>query len=128
MNTSKPNWSDVLAARQLVQRHFARTRLVPAPSLNTHGGAEVHLKLESDMPTGSFKVRGAVHALRCEIARRPVAEVVASSTGNHGAAVAYAAKLLITLIFQPEQQASPSKYWNNCPGSARFGRQSETPR
>src|SRR5947207_1036107 len=59
-----------------------------APSLTRDDGASVYLKLESELPTGSFKVRGALYALHAEIARRPVAEVVASSTGNHGAAVA----------------------------------------
>jgi threonine dehydratase len=54
----------------------------------------VCLKLESELPTGSFKVRGALYALHVEIAHASVKEVVASSTGNHGAAVAYAGKLL----------------------------------
>jgi threonine dehydratase len=55
------------------------------------------------MPTGSFKVRGALYALHAEIERQPVTEVVASSTGNHGAAVAYAGKLtnLPVKIFSP---------------------------
>ena len=46
------------------------------------------------MPTGSFKVRGALYALAQRLKNGAVEEVVASSTGNHGAAVAYAAKLL----------------------------------
>lgn len=54
----------------------------------------MYLKLESELPTGSFKVRGALHALTVNLARRPIAEVVASSTGNHGAAVAWAARRL----------------------------------
>ena len=54
----------------------------------------VRLKLESELPTGSFKVRGAIYALSVNQARRAIPEVVASSTGNHGAAVAYAARLL----------------------------------
>ena len=44
------------------------------------------------MPTASFKVRGALYALGRRMKKAPVQEVVASSTGNHGAAVAYAAK------------------------------------
>jgi threonine dehydratase len=39
-------------------------------------------------------VRGALHALEKAVARGSIAEVIAASTGNHGAAVAYAAKLL----------------------------------
>jgi threonine dehydratase len=81
-------------ARQFLQAHFRPTRLIAATSLNNVPHAQVHLKLESEMPTGSFKVRGALYALHAEMTKRQVAEVVASSTGNHGAAVAHAARLL----------------------------------
>ena len=63
------------------------------------------MKLESELPTGSFKVRGALYALHANLRRRRIGEVVASSTGNHGAAVAYAAQLLgiRARIFLPEK-------------------------
>ncbi|MBZ5530498.1 MAG: pyridoxal-phosphate dependent enzyme [Acidobacteriia bacterium] len=79
------------------------TRLVAAPSLS-RGDSKVFLKLESDLPTGSFKVRGALYALSLAMQRGRVGEVIAHSTGNHGAAVAYAAKLfqLPARIFLPE--------------------------
>jgi len=80
-------------ARALVARHFAPTRLVRAESLSTAERA-VHLKIECDLPTGSFKVRGAVYSLSVNAAQRVIAEVIAASTGNHGAAVAYAGRLL----------------------------------
>ena len=81
--------------RELFSRYISRTRLVPAPSL----GDQVYVKLESEQPTGSFKVRGALHALQKALdalpdPRPPRFEVVASSTGNHGAAVAWAAARL----------------------------------
>ena len=57
-------------------------------------GAPVYLKVETALPTGSFKPRGALYALAVNLARRPIREVTASSTGNHGAAVAFAAKTL----------------------------------
>jgi len=85
--------SDVVAARALLATHFQPTPLVPAPSL-TREGAAAHLKIETGLPTGSFKVRGAIYALSAHAAERPVPEVVAASTGNHGAAVAYAGRLL----------------------------------
>jgi len=65
--------------------------------------------LEAELPTGSFKVRGALWALAARLKKvgraeksgsrgggnfDGVTEVIASSTGNHGAAVAWAAKLL----------------------------------
>lgn len=59
-------------------------------------GAEVqvYLKMETELPTGSFKPRGAFAALSLQLHKRPISEVVAVSTGNHGAAVAWAAKKL----------------------------------
>ena len=57
-------------------------------------GADVHLKLEGELPTGAFKVRGAYYALWKHRQERAVSEVVAASTGNHGAAVAWAAREL----------------------------------
>jgi len=71
-----------------------RTRLLCSRSLRQRADAAVYVKLETEMPTGSFKVRGALFALHAELEQRPVTEVVAASTGNHGAAVAYAAKAL----------------------------------
>ena len=83
-----------IAARDLLSRYLLRTRLVEATSFADVAKAAVYLKMESDLPTGSFKVRGAIHALSVNMARGRLKEVVASSTGNHGAAVAYAARLL----------------------------------
>jgi threonine dehydratase len=110
MNIAIPDWTAVQTARQFLARHFAPTRLIVAPSLTRSNGANVYLKVESELPTGSFKVRGALYALHAEMARRPVAEVAASSTGNHGAAVAWAAKSIgiPAKIFLPSG-ANPAK-------------------
>jgi len=91
-------------ARRLLAAHFGPTRLVPAPSLDDPDRT-VYLKLESELPTGSFKVRGALYSLSVNLERRALGEVVAASTGNHGAAVAYAARLLgvRATIFVPER-------------------------
>jgi threonine dehydratase len=50
-----------------------------------------HLKLENLQHTGSFKARGAFSKLLTLPTRSGSREVIAASTGNHGAAVAYAA-------------------------------------
>jgi threonine dehydratase len=89
-----PDLKSVLDAKERLSQHFPVTRLVEARSLNDATGMRVQLKLESDLPTGSFKVRGALHALLVTLSRRAVRRVIASSTGNHGAAVAFAANLL----------------------------------
>jgi threonine dehydratase len=109
-SSAKPKWPDIEGARRFLHSHFRPTRLIAATSLNNVPHAPVHLKLESEMPTGSFKVRGALYALHAEMTKRQVAEVVASSTGNHGAAVAHAAKLLdiAATIFLPIN-ANPTK-------------------
>lgn len=67
------------------------TPLVAAPSLSA-AGSTAYLKNETVLPTASFKVRGALHSLTLNLARGSIGEIVAASTGNHGAAVAWAAK------------------------------------
>lgn len=89
-----PSMTAVRAARKFLARHFPATRLVPAPFLSKKTGKQINLKLETELPTSSFKVRGALWALASRLKQSRVREVIASSTGNHGAAVAYAAKLL----------------------------------
>lgn len=89
----RPTLQQIQNAREMLKKQFPTTRLVPAESMGS-SGRRVHLKLESELPTGSFKVRGAMFALSKAVDQRPVTEVIASSTGNHGAAVAYAAKRL----------------------------------
>lgn len=90
----RPELGSIRHARGFLARHFAATRLVAAAYLSGRAGKRVYLKLEAELPTGSFKVRGALWALATRLKRGSVEEVVASSTGNHGAAVAWAAKLL----------------------------------
>lgn len=90
-------------ARAFLADHLPVTRLAPAPSLSDRLGRPVRLKIESELPTGSFKVRGALWALARRLREERVEEVVASSTGNHGAAVAWAAERLgvPAVIFLP---------------------------
>jgi threonine dehydratase len=88
-----PDLGTIRAARKLLDRYLPVTRAIPARSLSGTGMA-VHLKLETELPTSSFKPRGALYALSVNLARCRVEEVTASSTGNHGAAVAFAAKTL----------------------------------
>jgi threonine dehydratase len=89
----KPGILEIREARQLLAQYLPPTRAVPAPTLSRNGSS-VYLKLETELPTGSFKVRGALYALALKLKREKILEVTASSTGNHGAAVAYSAKVL----------------------------------
>ena len=87
-----PNIFTIREAQRFLAKYFAPTRLIAAPFLSQTTGRSVYLKLETELPTGSFKVRGAFWALAQRLHGGPIQEVAACSTGNHGAAVAYAAK------------------------------------
>jgi threonine dehydratase len=97
-------------ARELLRRFLKPTRLVPAERIGRDSDTQIYLKLETELPTGSFKPRGALYALMKNLEQRSIKGVVAASTGNHGAAVAYAARLakLPATIFLP-QSPNPIK-------------------
>jgi threonine dehydratase len=88
-----PSIGQIREAQKLLASHFPRTRLLEAPAL-ARPASQLYLKLEMELVTGSFKPRGALYALTFNLRKRAIAEVVTSSTGNHGAAVAWAAKTL----------------------------------
>jgi threonine dehydratase len=82
--------SHILAARRTIAGVAVRTPLLPSPHLSAIAGAEVLLKLETMQPVGAFKLRGALNA----VASLPpdAAGVTCCSTGNHGRAIAFAAR------------------------------------
>lgn len=85
--------NDLYAARRNIAGIAARTPLVPAWSLSNEE-RDVRLKLEIAQPTGAFKLRGAANALATLSREQSRKGVVCVSTGNHGRAVAYAARRL----------------------------------
>lgn len=93
-----------------IRPYVRETPLDRSPALSRSWGAEVHLKLENTQVTGSFKVRGAVNRMLTVPVSQRALGVVAASTGNHGAAVAYAMECLRlpATVFVPEG-ASPVK-------------------
>ncbi len=101
------NWkAEIKAAAARITPHVVQT-----PTMKTHGFGldhSIELKLEQLQHTGTFKARGAFNTLLSKSV--PDAGLVAASGGNHGAAVAYAARALgyPAHIFVPEI-AGPSK-------------------
>jgi len=85
--------SDIQAAREHIAGKIMRTPTVLSPSLSERLGVPVHLKLEHRQTTGSFKLRGASNAIASLSADERRRGVVAASTGNHGRALAHAARL-----------------------------------
>lgn len=86
------------------------TPLVHSEWLSGLTGAEVHLKVEGDNPTGSFKDRGMTAALSVAVHEGAKA-VVCASTGNTSASMAaYAAKAGIKpLVLVPEGKIAAGK-------------------
>lgn len=84
----------IYAARQRLAGLVRRTPLQPAPALDAVGGGEVRLKLECLQETGAFKLRGATNKLASLSPDERARGVIAVSTGNHGRAVAFAARRL----------------------------------
>ena len=87
-----PSAQGVHEAAERLRPHLASTPLMLSETLSKAYQCEVFLKMEMISPIGSFKLRGA---LNCILAQDHASDlIVASSTGNHGQGVAYAARLL----------------------------------
>jgi threonine dehydratase len=69
-----------------------RTPVLESPLLDETTGARLYFKCESLQPVGAFKLRGASNAIEARTSEQLRAGVVTHSSGNHGAAVAYAAR------------------------------------
>ena len=93
------------AAANRISPLIAETPLQYSAAFSDATGADVYFKLENLQHTGSFKLRGASNCLMSLSEAQRDMGVVAASSGNHGAAVAYAmSKLdLSGVIFVPEQ-------------------------
>lgn len=85
-------FEEVEKARGRIAPHVVRTPLKFSQSLSALAGAPVHLKLEHHQITGAFKLRGATNAVLSLTEGERQKGVVAASTGNHGRALAHAAK------------------------------------
>lgn len=83
----------IRAARENIAGKVERTPAVQSQSLSDRAGHPVHLKLEHHQTTGAFKLRGASNAIAALSPQERSRGVVAASTGNHGRALAHAAKL-----------------------------------
>ncbi|MDQ4018661.1 MAG: pyridoxal-phosphate dependent enzyme, partial [Actinomycetota bacterium] len=87
-----PTLADVEAARTRIAGVARATPVYSSETLGRRTGRPVFLKAENLQRTGSFKIRGAVNKLATLSAEERAAGVVAASAGNHGQAVAWAAR------------------------------------
>src|SRR5580692_8005391 len=86
--------ADVRRAWKRISALVDPTPVVRSPLLAELLGVPVWLKLECLQPPGSFKIRGAASRMLALPPEQLSLGVIACSGGNHGAAVAYIARLL----------------------------------
>ena len=84
--------ADIEAPAKRLFGHAVHTPLVSHPDLDRRTGGRVFLKAEPLQRTGSFKFRGAFNRIAQIDSAATPGGVVAFSSGNHGQAVAYAAR------------------------------------
>lgn len=89
--------ADIRAAAGRIESRVLRTPVRRSEWLSYAAGADVHLKLEVVQPTSSYKIRGAFNAALCLRERMDDGDaprLVTASAGNHGRALAHAARSL----------------------------------
>jgi threonine dehydratase len=82
-------YEETLQAHERIKGEILETDLRSSALLSDSVGASVYLKLENLQHTGSFKARGAINKLLSMPESEREKGVIAASTGNHGAAVAW---------------------------------------
>src|SRR6185369_2962842 len=92
-STYHPSGEDLRQARERIKPYVLMTPLIRAEGLE-RDGRRVYIKPENLQRTGSFKVRGAFNALASLPAAAKEKGVVTFSSGNHGTALAFAAREL----------------------------------
>ncbi|MBA3844683.1 MAG: threonine ammonia-lyase [Actinobacteria bacterium] len=101
---TRPTLDDIRAARERISGHARVTPVYGSDSLSRRSGRRVWLKAENLQRTGAFKVRGAVNKLATLDDAQRAGGVIAASAGNHGQAVAWAARTfgVKATVFMPQ--------------------------
>jgi threonine dehydratase len=87
-----PRFEDVLAAAARIAPHAHVTPVLRSRSLDELSGAQLYFKCENLQRAGAFKFRGACNAVWSLSEQEAERGVVTHSSGNHGAALALAAR------------------------------------
>lgn len=88
----KELWNEILQARTRIAPFSRETPVMTSSSIDRVVGNSCFFKCENFQRTGSFKFRGAVNAVASLPSDRRVRGVVTHSSGNHGQALALAAR------------------------------------
>lgn len=109
-----PSTADVYAANQILRRYLPETPLEYSESLSEEVDADVYLKREDTLPTGSFKPRGFFTLLTNLSEQFREKGLITASMGSHALATAYAAREfgIEAIVALPETLENPGKLAN----------------
>ena len=88
--------TDIYQAKQRIEPYITKTPLIRLQKLDEFLHCQVYVKAECMQLTGAFKLRGALNKILKLSPEQIQCGIVAASSGNHGRAVAYTAKMLGT--------------------------------
>jgi len=88
-----PDIADIHLAHARIRKQVRRTPVLNDPGLDEATGCRLFCKCENLQFTGAFKFRGASNAIACLAEQGMAGDVATHSSGNHGAALALAARL-----------------------------------
>ena len=122
--------SDIREAGKRIEPYIVHTPLLRLANLDEYLGCRVYVKAECMQKTGAFKLRGALNKLLSLSPEEVSRGVVAASSGNHGRAVSYGARMLGTKAVIVMPYTAPAIKVNNiralgaevvqCDASERF--------
>ena len=84
-------YNDIEKAHQRISDHIHNTPILTSDSLDNELGSNLFFKCENFQKTGSFKIRGATNSILQLNAKEIKNGIITTSSGNHGAAVAFIA-------------------------------------
>ena len=88
----RPTHEDTTAAARVISQHVEPTPLKRGGAFSESLNANVFVKYEFLSPVKSFKIRGALNLAHALATSKSVSRVITVSTGNHGAAMAFACR------------------------------------
>ena len=107
--SAPPTLADIRAAHARIRDKINRTPVLTSSTLDALGGARLFFKCENFQKIGAFKARGATNAVFALSPEEAARGVATHSSGNHGAALARAARLrgIVAHIVMPENTSKP---------------------
>ncbi len=105
--SAPPTLADIRAAHARIRDKISRTPVLTSSTLDALCGGRLFFKCENFQKIGAFKARGATNAVFSLTDAEAARGVATHSSGNHGAALARAARLrgIVAHIVMPENTA-----------------------